>query len=118
MGIDRRKFLKIAGLSAMMGLGGKASIDLLAPGEVEASLKGIPITQGRKWGMAVDMNKMTDEIMGRCIEACHRVHNVPDFGDPRVEIKWLWKDTYEHTFPGQGHEYLNEKFTHKNFLLL
>ena len=118
MGIDRRKFLKIAGLSTIMGLGGKAALDLLAPREVEAALKDIPLTQGKKWGMVVDMNKMTEEIMDRCIDACHRIHNVPDFGDPKVEIKWIWKETYEHTFPNQGNEYLDEEFKKKNFPLL
>jgi molybdopterin-containing oxidoreductase family iron-sulfur binding subunit len=38
MGMDRRKFLKLAGLSTLFGLGGKAAFDLLAPGELEASL--------------------------------------------------------------------------------
>ena len=42
MGVDRRDFLKIAGLSAAMGLGGKIFFELLAPGEVDASLKDIP----------------------------------------------------------------------------
>jgi hypothetical protein len=34
MGMDRRAFLKIAGWSALLGLGGKAAYELLAPGEV------------------------------------------------------------------------------------
>jgi hypothetical protein len=101
MGMDRREFLKIAGLSALMGLGGKAAFELLAPGQAEASLKDVPLTEGKKWGLVVDMRKMTGEIMDKCIEACNKTHNVPDFGDPKVEIKWIWKETYKHTFPGQ-----------------
>ncbi|MBL7102394.1 MAG: 4Fe-4S ferredoxin, partial [Desulfobacteraceae bacterium] len=46
MGVDRREFLKIAGYAALFGLGGKAAIDILAPGELEASMQGIPLTQG------------------------------------------------------------------------
>ncbi len=118
MAMDRRKFLKIAGLSAALGLGGKAALDLMAPGEVEASLQNMPLTQGKKWGMVVDMNKMTEEIMGKCIAACHTEHNVPDLGNPKEEIKWIWKETYEHTFPGQHHEYVSEKYHGRNFLLL
>ena len=118
MGIDRRKFLKIAGLSALMGFGGKAAFELLAPGKAEASLKDIPLVKGKKWGLVVDMRKMTGEIMNRCIEACHTLHNVPDLGDPKVEIKWIWKETYKHTFPGQENEYLGEEFEDRNFLLL
>ncbi len=118
MAMDRRRFLKVMGASAAVGLGGKAAWDLLAPGEVEAKLKEVPLTAGKKWGMVVDMGKMTDEIMDRCIAACHRVHNVPDIGDPKEEIKWIWKETYEHTFPGQHHEYAAERYEHRNFLLL
>jgi len=117
MGIDRRKFIKIAGLSAIMGLGGKAAFELIIPGEVEASLKDAPLTQAKRWGMVVDMSKMNDEIMDRCAETCHRIHNVPDWGDPKLEIKWIWKETYEHTFAGQGHNYQGEEFKEKNFLV-
>ncbi|MBW1666507.1 MAG: 4Fe-4S dicluster domain-containing protein [Deltaproteobacteria bacterium] len=118
MDIDRRKFLKIAGLSAVMGIGGKAAFELLAPKELEASLREVPLTQGKKWGMVVNMAKMDDEIMKRCMEACNRVHNIPNFGDPRVEIKWIWEETYEHSFPGQEHEYIGEKYLGRNFLLM
>jgi len=118
MSVDRRRFLKIAGLAAAMGLGGRAAFDLIAPGEVEASLKDVPLAQARRWGMVVDMNKMSDEIMDKCTEACHRIHNVPDWGDPRVEIKWAWKETYEHSFPGQGHLYQDEGFKEKSFLIM
>ncbi|MEE9610216.1 MAG: 4Fe-4S dicluster domain-containing protein [Desulfatiglandales bacterium] len=118
MGINRREFLKIAGLSTMVGLGGKAAYDLLAPGELEASLKEVPLTAGKKWGMVVDMTKVNGAIMKKSIEACHRTHNVPNFGDPKVEIKWIWKETYEHSFPGQEHEYIAETVKERNFLLL
>ena len=117
MGMDRRRFLKIAGFSAMMGVGGKAAFELLAPGELEASVKDVPLTAVKKWGMAVDMNKMDDEIMDRCIEACHRIHNVPNIGNIKDEIKWIWKETYEHTFPGQHHEYASEEYHGKNLLV-
>jgi Fe-S-cluster-containing dehydrogenase component len=118
MGMDRRRFLKIAGLSAMMGIGGKTAFELLAPGEVEASLDDIPLTLAKKWGMVVDMHKMTDAIIAACREACHRIHNVPDWGDPKIEVKWIWGETYEHTFPDQGYDYLDEHFLEKNYLVL
>lgn len=118
MGINRREFLKIAGLSTLLGLGGKAAFELLAPGEIEAALEEIPLTAGKKWGMVVDMTKMDEEIMDKCIEACHRIHNVPNIGNSKQEIKWIWKETYKHTFPGQHHEYAAERYEGSNFLLL
>ena len=42
MALDRREFLKIAGLSTLLGLGGKAAFELLSPGELEASTKALP----------------------------------------------------------------------------
>jgi len=118
MGMDRRRFLKIAGYSALLGLGGKATFDLFAPGEAEAALQQVPLTAGKKWGMVVDMTKLNDEVMDRGIEACHRAHNVPNLGNPKEEIKWIWKETYEHTFPGQEHEYVAEGYHGRNFLVL
>ncbi|MBN2061583.1 MAG: 4Fe-4S dicluster domain-containing protein [Deltaproteobacteria bacterium] len=118
MGLDRREFLKIAGLTAAISLGGKTVFELLAPGEVDASIKGQPLTRAKRWGMVIDMKKMTDEIMDQCSKACHKIHNVPDWGDPRVEIKWIWKEVYEHSFPGQGHDYQSEELTVRNLPLL
>ncbi len=38
MGMDRREFIRIAGLSTLFGLGGKGAFELLAPGRVEAEI--------------------------------------------------------------------------------
>jgi Fe-S-cluster-containing dehydrogenase component len=118
MGVDRRDFLKIAGISALLGLGGKTAIDFLAPGDLEASMDAVPLTEGKRWAMVIDMQRMDEEIMDKCIEACHLEHNVPDLGNPKEEIKWMWKEEYEHTFPGQKHDYIGDNVKHKNFLLL
>jgi Fe-S-cluster-containing dehydrogenase component len=118
MGVDRREFLKIAGISALLGLGGKTAIDFLAPGDLEASMDAVPLTEGKRWAMVIDMQRMDEEIMDKCIEACHLEHNVPDLGNPKEEIKWMWKEEYEHTFPGQKHDYIGDNVKHKNFLLL
>ena len=118
MGVDRREFLKIAGISALLGLGGKTAIDFLAPGDLEALMDAVPLTEGKRWAMVIDMQRMDEEIMDKCIEACHLEHNVPDLGNPKEEIKWMWKEEYEHTFPGQKHDYIGDNVKHKNFLLL
>ena len=118
MGVDRRGFLKIAGISALLGLGGKTAIDFLAPGDLEASMDAVPLTEGNRWAMVIDMQKMDEEMMDKCIAACHSEHNVPDLGNPKDEVKWLFKEEYEHTFPGQKHDYIGDEVKHKNFLLL
>lgn len=118
MGVDRREFLKVVGLSAFIGLGGKTAFELLAPGDVEAQLEAVPIMEGKRWAMVIDMLAMDEEIMDKCIEACHREHNVPDFGETKEAIFWIWKEEYEHAFPGQQHEYIAEEVKHNKFLLL
>ena len=118
MGMDRRKFLKLAGLSALAGFGGKAAFDLFAPGEAEATVKNLPLTAGKKWGVVVNMPQMNDGIMDRMIQACHTTHNVPNIGNPKDEVKWIWKEQYEHSFPSQHHEYASEAYHGRNFPLL
>ena len=88
MALDRREFLKIAGLSTLLGLGGKAAFELLTPGELEASTNALPLSKGKRWAMVVDSHKMDEALMDRCIEACHSEHNVPALGTPKEEIKW------------------------------
>ena len=73
MWIDRRKFLKIAGISAIVGASGKLGFELLAPGDVDASVKEVPLTKAKQWGMVVDMRKMTDDILKRCQTVCHQL---------------------------------------------
>lgn len=118
MGIDRRKFLKIAGISTIAGVSGKAAFELIAPGTVDASVKDIPITKAGKYGMLVDMHKMTDDILKACQDSCNSFHNIPDWNDTRLEIKWNWSDTFEHVFPEQGHEYMDEHLLEKNYYVL
>ena len=59
MGIDRRQFIKIAGLSTLFGLGGKIGWEFLKPGQVEAALEAAPLT-AKRWAMVIDMRKLDD----------------------------------------------------------
>jgi len=124
MGVDRREFLKIAGFAALFGLGGKAAIDIFAPGELEASMEGVPLPKGKRWSMVIDMRKclkkQEQEKDGckECIIACHREHNVPDWGNPNHEIKWIWQDAYEHVFPDQPNEFIEEGVRQKPFIMM
>ncbi len=116
--MGRRRFLRLACLTSVIGLAGKAGFSILAPDNADAAMKDIALTGIAKWGMVVDMHKMTDGILKKCMEACHRFHNVPEWGDTRIETKWIWGDTFSHTFPGQGHEYLDEGILQKNYPVL
>jgi Fe-S-cluster-containing dehydrogenase component len=120
MGFDRREFLRIAGLSTLVGLGGASAFEILAPGELEAGFQ--PTREGltaKRWGMVIDSGKCLEN--GECKDcktACHQFHNVPDYGNPKDEIKWIWKDTYQHVFPDRENEFLTDRLKDKQFVLL
>ncbi|GER93436.1 4Fe-4S ferredoxin [hot springs metagenome] len=119
MSMDRREFLKIAGFSTI-GIG--VGWILSRPGEfLEASqfLQTKELLKAKQWAMVVDMRRFkTEEDYRKVIDACHKIHNVPDFGNPKDEIKWIWADTFEHAFPGQENEFMPESMKHKPFILL
>ena len=112
MDSKRRNFLKVAGLSAIAGIGAPSAFNMLLKGEAlasggghgeaaEAGEHGAPAVTGPRWGMVVDVKKFAEnpELAQKCITACHSIHNVPDFGNKKDEIKWIWVEKYENAFP-------------------
>jgi molybdopterin-containing oxidoreductase family iron-sulfur binding subunit len=57
--------------------------------------------------MIIDMKKCKEDCQD-CLKACHQVHNVPDLGNPKDEVKWIWKEPYEKAFPGDETVYMQE----------
>jgi molybdopterin-containing oxidoreductase family iron-sulfur binding subunit len=43
---------------------------------------------------------------------------VPDFEDPKDEIKWIWSEEFEKAFPSQEGEYVAERHHHQPVLVL
>lgn len=119
MSIKRRDFIKMAGVSSIAGV--IALNDIINPDPSEAegyATSSRALTAGR-WGMVIDVSKFkSDEDFRTIIDACHKAHNVPDFGNPKDEIKWIWTESFEHAFPGQEDEYLAEKIKHQSFPVL
>lgn len=121
MSINRRQFLKIAGISTLVGLGGISAVSTLSRNGLEASqvTRDPKALVGKRWAMVVDIRKFkTEGDYKRVVDACHRIHNVPDFGNPKDEIKWIWTETFEHAFPGQEYEYMPEDVKHVPFIVL
>ena len=105
MGLDRRNFIKIAGLSTL-GLAGKPAVDAIARIRLPEEA---PLT-AKRWAMVIDLRKCREnpDCNEACIHACHKVHNVPDFKNPKDEIKWIWEERFEHAFHDQSQEYADE----------
>src|SRR4030042_3656625 len=74
MSIDRREFLKIAGASTLLGIGGMSASAILKKNLLEAS-QVMPDPRGltaKRWGMVVDISKFKREDDYRVsIDACH-----------------------------------------------
>jgi Fe-S-cluster-containing dehydrogenase component len=43
----------------------------------------------KRWAMAVKTGLCPDGCRV-CIDACVKAHNIPDFGNPKDEVKWIW----------------------------
>jgi Fe-S-cluster-containing hydrogenase components 1 len=121
MSINRRQFLRRAGAVTALGIGGSFVVTGIrgkvanAAAEYETSQQGL---KANHWAMVVDMDKFkTEEDFTRVIQSCDSIHNIPDFGNPKDEIKWIWKDDFEHTFTEPQNEYLSEEFKKLPFIV-
>ncbi len=123
MSVDRRKFFKIAGLTAL-SLASKPAFEVFAEGvdpvDSTATIPP-PTTQptgpltAHRWAMVIDIHKcMAEHGCTKCIAACHLEHNVPDFGNPKDEVKWIWKESFGHAFQEQENEHLHEEMKHQS----
>jgi len=107
MGVNRRGFLKIAGVTAI-GVAGKPCFDILS--EAAASSSGDKKNaSGKRWAMTIDLKACKgNEGCTKCVDACHSCHNVPDFGNKKDEIKWIWSEPFDRALPNQNHAYAQE----------
>lgn len=112
MTTNRRNFLKIAGASAITLMAPSmlrpswAIDNVIIPGNATPVMNtSVKALTARRWAMIVDPSKCPAGCVD-CIAACHTTHNVPDFGNAKDEIKWIWRDDFPHIFPEENHSYL------------
>lgn len=94
---NRKEFLKIAGLGALLGAGGPGAVNLfanMAATSQESETTGVQ----KRWGLVIDTTKCKEGCT-KCSDVCHSAHNVPDYKDPKIEIKWIWKEHAKNLFP-------------------
>lgn len=114
MRVDRKTFLRLSGLSLLALAGRKVARSVSGVAQV----MGIPARGAKRWAMVIDLRKcLEDEGCAKCIEACHRAHNVPDFPERNHEVKWIWKEPFERAFPSQETEYTREALRNKPVLV-
>jgi ferredoxin len=120
---SRRRFLQIAGVSAL-GLGAKPVLDAFASeGAAGAGYhvaKGEDALSAKQWAMVIDTRKLqTAEDLEPIIDACNKIHNIPTaIENKNHEIKWIWDAHYHNAFTDKTNNFLNEEVEHRPFLLL
>jgi molybdopterin-containing oxidoreductase family iron-sulfur binding subunit len=80
-----------------------------------------------RWAMVVDTKKCAEAgDCDACMKACHDHHNVPEVrkneqGEPdpngkldlEEELKWIWKEPFDHVFPDADNQYLDPEVRHR-----
>ena len=121
MSINRREFLKYAGLTCIgVGVGGaQLFVTRVKPAFSDFKPADYAL-KAKRWAIVIDLRKFkTEEDYKKVIEACHSIHNVPDFGDDKQhEIKWIWTEDFEHSFPHQQNRFIPKSIEEKPVLLL
>ncbi|MDL2286139.1 4Fe-4S dicluster domain-containing protein [Desulfococcaceae bacterium OttesenSCG-928-F15] len=122
---SRRKFLKIAGISAI-GIGAGSMVNVFASTEAAKEAEAAAATQFKKrpealsavhWGMVIDTRKINADLAAKIQATCHKVHNVPALTG-KQEIKWIWPSDYKHVFPMQYNPNLSESLKARPILAL
>jgi len=133
---ERRKFLKIAGISALAGIGAPAIVKLTSTASYASEQAAHGASEGKmaegghqkagkktkQYGMVIDTRKLMaqPELMDKAIAACNETYNIPQFPPDKKneEIKWIWTDGFENTFPEQSASHLSKEVEDSQFLLL
>jgi molybdopterin-containing oxidoreductase family iron-sulfur binding subunit len=108
----------MSGLTVLTVAGGGGLKAITESDTTQQVTPGKPLV-GKRWAMVVDLRKCKEqEDCKDCTLACHKVHNVPDFDNRKDEVKWIWKERFEHVFHEQEHEYTREEIKHLQVPLL
>ena len=134
MGLKRRDFVKGVGITTLLGLGGlggfwglEEALNLKKafgsspglPGNLRESLPDPQALQGKHWAIVIDLSKIQSVAdLEPALQACRQAHNVPTIEDRKSEVKWIWTEDYEHTFPTQKNSLAAQSMERQAFPVL
>ncbi|MDR0477107.1 MAG: 4Fe-4S dicluster domain-containing protein [Desulfobulbaceae bacterium] len=118
---NRRSFLKIAGITALAGIGAPVAAHLSSSPAFANSENNAAAQTGHeaagesekhsgvRLGMVIDMRKFygQPDMLDKVIASCNKAHNIPHIvdgngkTDRKSEIKWIWKAPYADVFADQ-----------------
>ncbi len=105
MAIQRRRFFELLGLPAL-GLAATRVLPACAQGQ---AVPGVGARPARRWALVIDVAKcLSEKGCEKCIKACHARHNVPDIGNGKDDVKWVWKEPLREALPDQFDSYAPE----------
>jgi [DsrC]-trisulfide reductase subunit O len=114
MGMNKRNFLKTAGI-ATLGVGAAPALNAFASGGV----KGKAEEARPCWAMIIDMKKFNGDT-SHVTKACNALHNVPHYDDHKYEINWIWTEKYPNVFDVPSHEarFIARETREEDFIIL
>jgi molybdopterin-containing oxidoreductase family iron-sulfur binding subunit len=116
---SRRAFLKESAATALGLTCGAPILATACGGDPEDVVLHGDDPLESQWAMVIDLEKTkTPAVRRACMEACHRVHNVPQIDDPEEEIRWIWEEAYRDVFPDQTHVHQPEELMEAPVLVL
>ena len=127
MGANRRDFLKIAGLGAIsLGTAKTAEAGLFPysnwpkmPWSDDPVKKSDSALQATHWALVIDTTKRQGEgAWADAIQACNEAHNIPQVGNVKEEIKWIWAEPFHYAMPDQEYAHLPAEVEAKTFPVL
>lgn len=100
MPVNRRDFLKISGLAIAGLLVARPLLDSIMHAKVSAkSTTATKKAVKNRLAMAFDIKACSaKDGCTKCIDTCDYLHNIPHFGEPKDQIKWIWTTTYQDAF--------------------
>lgn len=121
---SRRRFLKLAGVSAV-GLTTRPVLNAFASGGGQDDAPGVEVKKGKdaliakQWAMVIDTREFhSAEDLEPIIEACDKIHNIPKLDNKDHEVKWIWEEHFHNAFPDKAQRFMSEKIEHLPFLVL
>jgi Fe-S-cluster-containing dehydrogenase component len=137
---QRRKFLKIAGATALAGMSAPVVVKLTStpalasseehgetaahavPAEAhKAEAHGAEVAPtGVRLGMLIDMRKLYGhpDLLEKVAAACNKVHNIPHIEGRKSEIKWIWNAPFENVFQEHSSYHESKMTKENNYLVL
>ena len=106
--------MKIVSFGGVLTVASKMTLDAFSESAAGKS------HAGKRWAMVIDTRKCIERGNGctKCMDACNKVHNIPQFENKKDEIKWIWKEKFEHAFNTAENQFLPENINDKKIPLL